>query len=227
LAVLFSIASYAQRTPAPRSPDPEPARTIGQAVLKAAEHYEQETGKPASLIVIHLAGKLPSPESTSPPKPGLNQYHYGFTLEVQDDPGNSSSSQALRQRYGQPIAETFLIRPDITVTATYGPSGKTCELVISPKPSEGLVKSLPGPGAIDDTVMKSIEDELVPASERGKFKIGGFFDVVGCMESCPGAEEDWDNVVIVAMYKNVGEGNSRYETIQWHRDECGLIVKSR
>jgi hypothetical protein len=74
--------------------------------------------------------------------------------------------------------------------------------------------------------MKDIEDELVPVSERGKLKMGAFINVE-CMEGdCAGAEQDWENVV---MYRNPGRGTSRfgtvrYETIQWHRDECGSKV---
>ena len=92
LAVLFSVASPAQRTTTPNKPDPELAQAIGQAVLQAAEHYEQETGKPASTIVIRLTGKLPSQAKGSPPTPGLNQYHYSFTVEVQGAPGNSKTN---------------------------------------------------------------------------------------------------------------------------------------
>jgi hypothetical protein len=82
-----------------------------------------------------------------------------------------------------------------------------------------MIKRWPGSGTIDYKLLKEIEDELVPAHERGKFKIGTFLDVTCLPENdCYGAEENWENVV---MYRNAGKTGARYEVIQWARDECG------
>ena len=91
LAVSFSVAVCAQQTSFPYKPDAGLSQAIGNAVLQAAERYQQKTGKPASTIVIHLTGKPPSPEAGTPLTPGLNQYHYRFTVEVQSAPGNSKT----------------------------------------------------------------------------------------------------------------------------------------
>jgi len=131
----------------------------------------------------------------------------------------AKTSQSLRQRYGQPISETFLVRPGIVVTATYGKSGNTCQLVISPKEPNGLIKSIPDSDTIDYKLLKRIENELVSVPERGKYKMGTFIDLM-CPppNDCWGTQEDWKNVVI---YTNSGKTGARYDVIKWTRDECG------
>jgi len=130
----------------------------------------------------------------------------------------ASSTQTLRQRYGQPVSETFLVRPGIVVTASYGANGDTCELVISPKEPDGMIKRWPGSQTIDDKLLKKIEEELVPTPKRGRFKVSTFVDTFCPPENdCAGGEEDWENVV---MYANAGKIGTRYEVIQWHRNEC-------
>lgn len=80
--------------------------------------------------------------------------------------------ETLRQRYGEPTSETFLIRPGIVVSATYGPSRATCELIISPKEPDVVLRKWPGSGEINYDVLEGIEDELVPKPARGKYKVG-------------------------------------------------------
>lgn len=43
------------------------------------------------------------------------------------------SRAKLRRKYGVPISETFLVRPGITATATYGTGGRIIEYLISPQ----------------------------------------------------------------------------------------------
>jgi hypothetical protein len=126
--------------------------------------------------------------------------------------------EALRHRYGKPLSETFLVRPGIVASVKYGTSGNTCELLIIPKNPDAIFTE-PSSGTIDDTLLKDIEDELVPKTERGKFIIGTFLNIV-CLpqNDCAGTQADWENVVI---YKNAGETGTRYEEIRWNRDECG------
>ena len=129
------------------------------------------------------------------------------------------NSEALRQQYGQPISETYLVRPGITVTATYGKSGNTCELVIRPQQSNNLTNKTTS--NIDYDLLKGIENELAPVTERGEYVIGTFIDIV-CVpgdDDCPaGTQEDWKNVTI---YTNAGKTGARYGEIHWNRDECG------
>ena len=129
------------------------------------------------------------------------------------------NTQTLRQRYGHPVSETFLIRPGVVVSASYGASGSTCELVISPKePNGDMIKRWPGSDTIDYKLLGEIEDELVPEPEGGKYKMGSFLNIT-CLpdNDCQGASTDWENIV---MYRNAGEAGARYEVIQWKRDEC-------
>lgn len=127
------------------------------------------------------------------------------------------NSETLRQQYGQPISETFLIRPGITVTASYGKSGNVCQLVIKPKEPEDLIKSVSD--TINYKLLKELEDELVPVPERGKQKINGFVNLL-CppKNDCFGTEESWQNVEI---YTNSGKNGANYDVIGWTRSECG------
>ena len=79
----------------------------------------------------------------------------------------AKSSETFRQRYGQPVSETYLVRPSIVVSASYGPSGKICELVIKPKEPDAMIKSWSGSGSgeINYKVLGEVENELVPKSE--------------------------------------------------------------
>jgi hypothetical protein len=133
----------------------------------------------------------------------------------------AKSPETLRQRYGKPLSETFLVRPGIVVTADYGPTGQICELSIAPKPNAS---------AIDDKVLDESADELVPKSERGKFIIATFNDfvcikmdgdlVVANDSSCgAGVEENWQKIGIFRSNAGV-KGASCYETIRWKRTEC-------
>jgi hypothetical protein len=130
----------------------------------------------------------------------------------------AKSTQTLRQRYGQPVSETFLVRPGIIVSARDGTSGGACELVISSEEVDGAIKKWPGPDEIDYKLLKEIEEELVPKPERGKYRIGTFIDLA-CppTNDCWGTSEEWDNI---AIYSNAGKTGARYGVIQWNRDEC-------
>ena len=132
----------------------------------------------------------------------------------------AKSSETFRQRYGQPVSETYLIRPSIVVSASYGPSGKICELVIKPKEPDAMIKSWSGSGSgeIDYKVLGEVENELVPKSERGEYKIGGFVNYF-CMpeNDCVGTQAEWENI---HTYTNAGKAGGRYEVIEWNRDEC-------
>ncbi|HEV2182519.1 MAG TPA: hypothetical protein VGR39_02455 [Candidatus Acidoferrales bacterium] len=130
------------------------------------------------------------------------------------------NSKTLRERYGAPIAETFLVRPGVVVTASYGESGQTCEMVISPK-VPGLIKTRNS--TIDEKLIEKIADELVPASERGKPGINEFDDIT-CLpeDDCQGATENWKDVRI---YRNSGQRGVAYATIQWNRAECQSQTK--
>ena len=129
----------------------------------------------------------------------------------------AKTPDALRQRYGKPFSEIFLVRPDVAVAATYGESGETCLLMI--EPLETLGRSVtPKSPIIEEKLLEEISKELVPEEDRGKFKMGTFLNII-CLpdNNCAGVEEDWTKLVI---YRNSGEKGTRYETITWKRAEC-------
>jgi hypothetical protein len=128
------------------------------------------------------------------------------------------SALSLRERYGQPISETFLVRPGIAVSAVYGKSGDVCELLVSPQKPSSLVKSANDTATIDFNQMTEIIDELVPVSERGKGVLSGMLNL-RCLpaDDCAGSAGHWEKLVI---YRNGGHGGEHYATIHWQRDEC-------
>jgi hypothetical protein len=130
----------------------------------------------------------------------------------------AKNPQTFRERYGKPLSETFLVRPDIVVSAFYGPSGNTCELAIVPKDPETIFTA-PHSRTIDNKRLEEIENELVPKGERGKFTITNVIDASCPAENhCSGIEYRWEKVVIS---RNDGDGDSRLGLIRWNRDECG------
>jgi hypothetical protein len=122
----------------------------------------------------------------------------------------ADSGQSLRDRYGPPIAENFLIRPGVVALASYGESGHVCEIVVSPK---RLWNSTLGSERITDII-----DELLPTRERGKYVIGTFVNAM-CLPTmdCVGTDETWEKADI---FRNGGTGEERYVRIHWRRDEC-------
>jgi hypothetical protein len=132
------------------------------------------------------------------------------------------SALTLRERYGKPISETYLVRPSIAVSASYGDSGDVCELLVSPQKPSSLIKSADQTPVIDFNQMTEIIDELVPVSERGKGKGTSMLDL-RCLpaDDCAGSEGSWEKLLI---YRNSGQGGEHYATIQWQRDECNSKI---
>jgi hypothetical protein len=88
----------------------------------------------------------------------------------------------LKTKYGNAVAETFIVRPGIGVTATYSSTGRIMELLISRKDTN-YIKSTNG-NALGYDLLKTILNELVPMPARGKFRIGGFIN----MDCLPAAD---------------------------------------
>jgi hypothetical protein len=76
----------------------------------------------------------------------------------------AKTPETFRQRYGKPISETFLVRPGVAVSATYGPSGETCSLKFEPIDSVGTSVTPKSP-IIEEKLLWEINDELVPRTE--------------------------------------------------------------
>jgi hypothetical protein len=122
----------------------------------------------------------------------------------------ADTAKTLRDRYGPPISENFLIRPGVVASASYGASGHVCEIIVSP---QRLWNS-----TLDSVNVGDIVDELVPLSERGK-RLTPVFVHAMCFPTmdCEGVLENWENVDV---FRNGGTGNERYVRIRWQRDEC-------
>ena len=134
-----------------------------------------------------------------------------FALQV---PFSADTTQSMRQRYGPPIAETYLIRPGVVASVSFGASGHVCEIVVSPEETASVKRGQ----TFKHQQLTELIDELVPVNERGKPMIAGFFNAT-CMPDNDCAGTFYDNEK-VSIYRNGGSDRERYATIQWTRDEC-------
>jgi hypothetical protein len=123
----------------------------------------------------------------------------------------AQTKDELRRKFGTPIAETFIVRPGIVVTARYNQSGRIRELLIAPEMTD-LIKSKNK--TLSHDVLREIIDELVPAKERGKPGISGFLNLACLPENdCAGSSEDYENLNI---YYNAGRNDGvNYAVIHW------------
>ncbi len=125
------------------------------------------------------------------------------------------TAKALRQKYGNPISETFLIRPNIVVAVSYDKAGQISQMVIEPKLDDAFIKSRSG--RIDDKTLKEVIDELVPDKVKGKGLYGSFINATCPPENdCAGTMSGYENVTI---YYNGSIDSHRYSTIQWHKNK--------
>jgi hypothetical protein len=125
----------------------------------------------------------------------------------------AQSRDNLKKKYGEAIAETYLIRPGIIVTASYNSSGEVTELLIAPQLT-GLIKSK-SRGLSRETLNELI-DELIPMSERGRGLFGGGV-ILGCapQNDCYGSYMEYERVMI---YFNAGQPReANYAVIQWKK----------
>jgi hypothetical protein len=82
LAAPFAVRLFSQQAIVANEGDAKVAQSLGAVVLRAAKSYEEKTGKKAKTIVIHINGNLADLEGTAPTKPGINQSHVIFEVEV-------------------------------------------------------------------------------------------------------------------------------------------------
>ena len=67
-------------------------------------------------------------------------------------------ANSLHTKYGEPVEETFTVRPGITVSVVYGNNHQVCKLDIRPSRNDS---------AIPAALIEDILNEIVPASTRG------------------------------------------------------------
>jgi hypothetical protein len=130
----------------------------------------------------------------------------------------AENGQTLRERYGQPVAEVYRIRPGVVVVARNGPSGLICSMEIRPE-SLGFFNT--GINKLNSKKMTEIIDEVMPVSERGKYVIGEFEDCLPDID-CGGSTGVWEKL---SIFRNGSTDNERFVRITWHREECGTRVK--
>jgi hypothetical protein len=132
-----------------------------------------------------------------------------LTLALQA-PFQSDTSQSLRGKYGPPTSESYLVRAGVIASASYGPSGAVCEIVVSPQQLWNRT--------LDSKQLTEIIDELVPINQRGTRQGGGFVNAT-CLptKDCRGAMDNWENF---SIFRNGGDETQRYARIRWHRQEC-------
>jgi hypothetical protein len=134
----------------------------------------------------------------------------------------ADTASTLRERYGNPISESYRVRPGIVVWAGYGSSGHVCALLIKPEPAEHPLNRREN--TIGDVQQATeILKELVPEQERGKYGTPTISHVVCGFNNdidCGGVEEDWEKLVI---NRSGGKDATHYASIRWKRDECRNI----
>jgi hypothetical protein len=126
------------------------------------------------------------------------------------------TSNGLRQKYGTPISETFKVRPEVIVTVSHAKTGEICEMLIAPQLPSTPIKS--SGALLKSKLVNEIIDELVPARQRGKLRMGSFLNLM-CLpdNDCAGTGEDYERVYI---YRNGSIDAHRYSTIQWKGSAC-------
>jgi hypothetical protein len=135
-----------------------------------------------------------------------------FAIAVWLVPSGTLAAQSrneLRQKYGEPVFETFIVRHGISVTATFGTNGRITEFLISPQDT-GLFKSRLNSLSVDS--VKVIIDELVPPTVRGKHIISGFVNA-DCppANDCNGTSDSYERVEI--YYNAAAEGRVHYAVV--------------
>ena len=129
---------------------------------------------------------------------------------------SAQSPNRLRQKYGQPIRESYLVRDHVLATVTYNQAEQVCEMVIEPLPPSTPIKS--SEEKLKSRILEEVIDEVIPMKERGKLIISSFLNL-RCLPSndCEGTGDDYEKVYI---YRNGGVDAHRYATIQWKNAGC-------
>ena len=124
----------------------------------------------------------------------------------------AQTSSDLRRKYGSPVSETYVVRPNVVVTVSFAENGELREMVIEPQRPSTPVKS--STARLTRNTLDEIIDELVPVNERGKPLISGFLNM-RCLpnDDCWGTSSTYEKVDI--YYNTSGKDEYRYATIQW------------
>ena len=93
---------------------------------------------------------------------------------------------------GAAVSETFSVRTGIGVKVRKGPNGQIAEMLIFRMHADSDAAE---EYDVQHEIAKNVLDELLPASGRGKFVIGGFVDAF-CMpeNDCAGSGRDTSEI---------------------------------
>jgi hypothetical protein len=128
---------------------------------------------------------------------------------------SAQSIQDLKQKFGDPVSQTFQVRPGVGVTIRRGSDGAIAEMLIMPLNATSLIESrhMTFTRAAAQTVL----DRLVPGSGRGKFITGTLLNVTCLPENdCAGSSEDYENVKITYNSARTA-GQIRYVDVQFKK----------
>jgi hypothetical protein len=128
---------------------------------------------------------------------------------------SAQSGEDLKRKYGDPVSETFQVRPGVGVTIRKAKDGTVTEMLITPLNATSLIASRHM--TFTQAAAKSVLDDLLPSSARGKFIIGTFLDVTCLPENdCGGSSEDYENVKITYNSARTA-GQVRYVDVQFKK----------
>ena len=121
----------------------------------------------------------------------------------------AQSRNELRQKYGEPVSETFIVRPGVSVTATFGTNGRITEFVISPHITSNIKSRL---NSLSKDSVTVIIDELVPPAVRGKHVISTFINA-DCppANDCYGSSDTYEKATI--YYNSAEKGRVNYAVV--------------
>jgi hypothetical protein len=128
-------------------------------------------------------------------------------------PLHAQSPSDLRQRYGAPVGESYLVRPGIVATVTYTADGRACEVEIDPVHRRGAAGA-PGAGMAPEVVDELIE-ELAPGWARGALQQA--WDAEAGRRGGRGGE--YEHAYVIALTQDEGRGIT-HVTITWKDAPC-------
>jgi len=106
-----------------------------------------------------------------------------------DAPPNPQASSEFHARYGQPDLERFVLRPDVTLTAEYGPDGKACIFTIEPRQGATSTPTFDPPRMSEEGTLELL-NEVAPPETRGTKRKGTASTQLSCGATTIDAYED-------------------------------------
>jgi len=128
------------------------------------------------------------------------------------------SATDLRIQYGDPDVERFIVRPGITLTATYGTDQTACRMVVGP--TRAIIPRIEPAQYMRPEDVKEIISEVLPEADRGDLLFG-----VVTQSGCNDLETmDYQNVTIHRFRHKCDLPKPEIEgeaTIMRKNGECG------